>query len=242
MSNEAQMKPEPVEVIRGPMIYAAMAAILKDMPAVGKDSKNEHFGYKFRGIDAVANAAHSLLAKHGVVCAPVCLEHTVEDFEKSSKRWVHAVLKMRYTFYAADGSSIEAVTIGEAEAQDDKASNKAMSTAYKYALTQIFCMAYMDEQDASEPIQPVERTRVPDPNKATVEDKQRLIANVGELLKKNNIALDPASLIQKIVPQVLEGRMAIETKDELTKVQTAINSGQYAWDSGERVPEGDTNG
>ena len=84
--------------------------------------------------------------------------------------------------------------------------------------------------------------KTPDPNKATVEDKQRLIANVSELLKKNNIALDPASLIQKIVPQVLEGRLAIETKDELAKVQTAINSGQYAWDSGERVPEGDTNG
>jgi hypothetical protein len=48
---------------------------------------------------------------------------------------------------AVDCSSIKAVTIGEAMDTGDKASNKAMSTALKYACLQIFCIPTEEEKD-----------------------------------------------------------------------------------------------
>lgn len=54
---------------------------------------------------------------------------------------------MKFTAYAEDGSSVSSVTIGEAMDSGDKSMNKAMSTAYKYALMQIFCIPTADDKD-----------------------------------------------------------------------------------------------
>jgi hypothetical protein len=54
---------------------------------------------------------------------------------------------MKFTAYAEDGSSVESVTIGEAMDSGDKSMNKAMSTAYKYALMQIFCIPTEEDKD-----------------------------------------------------------------------------------------------
>jgi hypothetical protein len=54
---------------------------------------------------------------------------------------------MKYTFYAKDGSSISAVVIGEGMDSGDKASNKAMAVALKYALLQVFCIPTEDTKD-----------------------------------------------------------------------------------------------
>ena len=53
---------------------------------------------------------------------------------------IYSILKMKYTFYASDGSSVSAVVIGEGMDSGDKASNKAMAVAMKYAMFQVFCI------------------------------------------------------------------------------------------------------
>ncbi len=60
---------------------------------------------------------------------------------------------MKYTFYAEDGSHIEAVVVGEGMDSGDKATNKAMSAAFKYACFQVFCIPTeeMKDPDAETP-------------------------------------------------------------------------------------------
>jgi len=153
--------PEQAEVIgqtNAPLIYRAIADIMDEMPAIGKDSRNVELKYNFRGVDAVCNAAHRLLARHRVFCTPRCTDRQIESFQRPPRRQgdpprhaVHAVLTMQYVFYAEDGSNIEVVTVGEAEDSSDKAANKAMAAAYKYALVQLFCIPTSDDPDAHDP-------------------------------------------------------------------------------------------
>ena len=56
----------------------------------------------------------------------------------------HAVLKVKYTFYASDGSNVSCLVIGEAMDSADKAASKAMSIAFKYACFQMLCIPTED--------------------------------------------------------------------------------------------------
>ena len=226
-----------------PMIYKAIGAIMQQMPSVGKNGYNQKQGFKFRSIEDVCNAAHSLLAQHGVFCAPVCATSQVQNRELSEgKRIMHAVLTMKYTFYAADGSNVEVVTVGEGMDYGDKACNKAMSAAYKYALLQLFCIPTEDDGDYDDPASGPAAPAPPPPadsEKVTNEDRRLLIAAVTMRLQGEGMLHDkgwPVKLIQKVVAAELEGRTTIDTKDELERVRSAIlNSGRYALDSGELV-------
>ena len=108
-------------------IYKAIAEIQRELEAIGKNKKNQQQGFNFRGIDDVYNAIHPLLAKHGVFTVPDVLEDRSEDRQtKSGGQLIYRILRMKYTFYATDGSSVSAVVIGEGMDSGDKASNKAM--------------------------------------------------------------------------------------------------------------------
>ena len=137
-------------------IYEALTAVMRDCGAVGKDSKNPQQGYKYRGIDAVMNAVNPALTKNRVFVAPEVLEMTRE--ERTTGRGtllIYSVAKVKYTFYAEDGSSITAVVIGEGMDSGDKSMNKAMSAAFKYALFQVLCIPTEEmidsEVDSPEP-------------------------------------------------------------------------------------------
>lgn len=115
------------------------------MRAVGpiaKDSKNSQQNYSFRGIDAVYNACHPHFAENGVYSTSEIVDAKHGSSEVSTgggkKMLHHAILKMRYTFWAEDGSNVSTEVVGEGmDYGGDKASNKAMSTADKYALLQL---------------------------------------------------------------------------------------------------------
>ena len=63
------------------------------------------------------------------------------------------ICKIKFTFYAEDGSNIKSVIIGEGLDTGDKATNKAMAIAYKYACFQVFCIPTEDmvDPDAERP-------------------------------------------------------------------------------------------
>lgn len=135
-------------------IYAAITGVMRDIGAVGKDSFNEQQRFKFRGIDAVMNALYPALVKNKVFVVPEILEQTREERESSrGGRLIYSICKIRYTFFAEDGSSISAVTIGEGMDSGDKATNKAMAIALKYAFFQVFCIPTeeMTDPDAESP-------------------------------------------------------------------------------------------
>lgn len=124
-----------------PKIYAAISAAMADINPVGKDNYNAQQKFKYRGIDDVMNALYPVLSKHGLFIAPEVLEHHREErAARSGGNLIYSIIKVRYTMYATDGSSVRAVVIGEGMDSADKSSNKAMAVAMKYALFQLFCI------------------------------------------------------------------------------------------------------
>ncbi|WP_332446820.1 ERF family protein [Sphaerochaeta sp.] len=122
-------------------IYTSIACIMADIDAVGKTQKNQQQGFKFRGIDDIYNAVHPILAKHGVFTVPTVLsERSEERTTTRGGNLIYRILTMKYTFFASDGSSVDSVVIGEGMDSGDKAANKAMSVAHKYALLQALCI------------------------------------------------------------------------------------------------------
>lgn len=136
------------------MIYQAISNVMADIGAVGKNSRNTQQGFMFRGIDAVMNAINPALIKYKVFVVPEILEQTREERTTAKGALlIYSICKVKYTFYAEDGSFITAVVIGEGMDSGDKATNKAMSIAFKYACFQVLCIPTeeMKDPDADTP-------------------------------------------------------------------------------------------
>ena len=159
-------------------IAARLCKIALEVRAIGKDSKNQQQGFSFRGIDAVMNHLHPLFAKYSVVILPEVMEDRTEERQTAKgTNLIYRVLKIKYRFVADDGSELCCVVIGEGMDTGDKAANKAMAVALKYALSQTLLLPY-DEVDPDAETQPEStpkksnRTAVPppDPKAATKKD------------------------------------------------------------------------
>ena len=122
-------------------IYEAIASVMKKGYAVGKDKKNTQQNFMYRGIDDVMNTFQPLLADAGIFIVPEVLDQKREERQTAKGgNLIYSVLKVKYTFYAEDGSCVCATVIGEGMDSGDKASNKAMAVAMKYAMFQVFCI------------------------------------------------------------------------------------------------------
>lgn len=158
-------------------IYESIAAIMQEGYAIGKNSKNAQQGYKYRGIDDVMNVFQPLMSKYKVFCVPQVLESEREERHTvKGGNLIYSVLRIKYSFYAEDGSCIDAIVVGEGMDSGDKASNKAMAVGMKYAMFQTFCIPTEEMRDADpdaatpEPSEPA-----PDPVPAHAErDKEDL--------------------------------------------------------------------
>lgn len=125
-------------------VYKAISAVAGDLAAEGikKGSKNQQQGFMFRGIDAVYNALAPALVKHGLLILPRITERTITERTTAKGGVVfYVVVKAEFDFVATeDGSKHTVTTYGEAMDSGDKATNKAMSIAFKYAAFQAFCI------------------------------------------------------------------------------------------------------
>lgn len=151
-------------------IYQSITKILEEVPAIGKNKKNTTQGFMFRGIDDVMNTFQPLLAKHKVFMVPQILEQTREERQTSKGgTLIYSICKIKYIFYAEDGSSIEAIVVGEGMDSGDKATNKAMAIAMKYAMFQVFCIPTeeMKEPDGETP--PASKKKESDYRKELIE-------------------------------------------------------------------------
>lgn len=125
-------------------VYKAISAVAKDLAQAGisKSSKNAQQGFMFRGIDAVYNALAPSLVEHGLLILPRIIDRVVTE-RATQKGGVlfYVVVKAEFDFVAVEDGSKHTVTMyGEAMDSGDKATNKAMSIAYKYAAFQAFCI------------------------------------------------------------------------------------------------------
>lgn len=161
-----------------PLVFSAIAAVMSDVSkeGIGKDRRNDTQGYKFRGIDDVYNALAPVLAKHDLCIVPSVLSREVVERKNSKGNALfYVTCQVEFTLICAnDGSSIKAVTYGEAMDSGDKATNKAMSAAYKYMAMQTFCIPTEGDNDADQTTHEV----VHDPRKPTQNASQAKKADV----------------------------------------------------------------
>lgn len=122
-------------------IYESINKVMSEIGAIGKNDTNKQQGFKYRGIDAVMNAIQPALVKHKVFVVPEVIEQKREERQTSKGgNLIYSICTVCYTFYAEDGTSVQATVIGEGMDSGDKATNKAMSIAFKYACFQVFCI------------------------------------------------------------------------------------------------------
>lgn len=133
-------------------VYQAINAVQREMnlEGIGKTRKNVQQGYAFRGIDDIYNALSHLLAKHNLCILPrVLARHCEERATAKGGVIFYVTVEVEFDFISAeDGSRHIVRTFGEAMDSADKATNKAMSAAYKYAAIQAFAIPTEGENDA----------------------------------------------------------------------------------------------
>lgn len=133
-------------------VLRAMASIQRKLAADGisktrdTNSTNAKFKFKFRGIEDIYNAISPLMAEHGIIVVPKVLNKQESDYPDGLGKVAHRVIvTVQYTFVCVeDGSTFEAVTLGEAIDNGDKATIKALSLAQKSLFIQTFAIPTHD--------------------------------------------------------------------------------------------------
>lgn len=207
------MGKEVSEVAEKKNIFESIQAVMGEIGAVGKTSKNAQQGFMYRGIDAVMNALQPALIKHGVFVVPEILEQTREErVNAKGTTLIYSICKIKYNFYAQDGSSVSATVIGEGMDTGDKATNKAMSIAFKYACFQVFCI-------------PTEE--MVDPDAEVHEVKAKTEKKVEPKQEQKNLKATPKQieLLKKLVPDEAWGAMlnwaGVEKVEDMTAAQAS---------------------
>lgn len=169
-------------------VYKAINKVQEALSQAGisKDRRNQQQGYNFRGIDDVYNVLSPLLAKHGLCILPRMLARQCEERQTAKGGTLfYVTVEAEFDFVCAeDGSKHTVKTFGEAMDSGDKATNKAMSAAYKYAAFQAFAIPTEGDNDADAHTHEVEASRQQTPDVSAI---LRSISNASnlEILKSN---------------------------------------------------------
>lgn len=194
-------------------IYSAILGVMADVGAIGKDKKNQQQGFKYRGIDDVMNALQPAMVKHGIFVAPTILEQHREERQTSrGGNLIYSICTIKYTFYAKDGSSVETTVIGEGMDSGDKATNKAMSIAFKYACFQVFCIPTEEMKDPDADTPPPSKNPLEEQVKTTKrlvfeycgEDKAKAAQYWQESIAGDADSVDKLKWHQEVVKKAME--------------------------------------
>jgi hypothetical protein len=129
----------------------------------------------------------------------------------------HVTIMMEYDFYAEDGSK---VTVGPIPAEGldsgDKATNKALSAALKYALIQTFSVPTEDMAEAD--------LETPEINKSvSVRTEQSKVASTTTTNARTSVTID-AKEVSNMKNIEKEKSHIVEVKDKTNDLDTALAS------------------
>ncbi len=152
MTKDEKQQVEP----KAMTVYQAIAKVQAELAKEGI-SKDRTSGsgdsgpkFKFRGIDDIYNSLAGLLAETGLCILPRLIARETSERKKPDGKMLYFVaVEVEYDLVSAhDGSKHTIKVPGEAMDSGDKATNKAMSAAYKYACLQTFCIPTEGDNDA----------------------------------------------------------------------------------------------
>ena len=137
-----------------PHVYQAIRRITAEFARAGiaKTHTNVIDQYQYRSIDDLLNRLGPLLARHRLCVLPRVLKHrTASVAGEGDTLLINVRLLAAFDLVSArDGSTHTVQGWGEALDAGDKGTAKAMSSAYKAAMLQAFCIPVAsDDADAS---------------------------------------------------------------------------------------------
>lgn len=179
-------------------VYKAIAAVSLALSkdGISKDRKNEQQGYKFRGIDDVYNALAPLLANNGLCILPrVLSRECVERTTSKGNAIFYVTVHVEFDLVSADDGSKHTVAMyGEAMDTGDKATNKAMSAAYKYMAMEVFAIPTEGDNDADATTHEVKAVSKVLPTKTGWEPNEEELVFLNERLSRVRDCLDNSQI------------------------------------------------
>lgn len=130
-------------------IYTAINEIMNEVGYI-KKKRASGLNYTYAGEAALIQAIRPEMVEHQVIMFVQNFELLSEEpYTTSNKKIMHDVkVKAEIVFHhAPSDTKIIVSALGEGADTSDKATNKAMTGAYKYALRQTFCIETGDDPD-----------------------------------------------------------------------------------------------
>lgn len=115
-------------------VHEALLAVRREVGAIGKGSRNQHFNFTFRGIEEVLNAVGPALLAAGVHCYPELRSLESRDVTTGQgKKAREVTVTVAYHYVGPEGDEFVAVVPGESADAGSSAVSKAMSVALRIA-------------------------------------------------------------------------------------------------------------
>lgn len=161
-----------------PTVQQAWAAVMADVRELGKDQRNNHQGFNFRGVDDVMNAVGPAMRRHGVSVVPTAVDLRTRDAQTTQGKPAHeTTVVVQYAIHGPAGDSMPGASAGESLDSGDKATPKAMSVAYRTFLLQALCLPTHDTDPDAESYD-----RAPAPDLAALaQDTANKLPTAGDL-------------------------------------------------------------
>jgi len=132
-------------------VYQAINLVSAEIALLGipKPHTNSQENYQYRSIDDVLERLAPILAKQKLCVLPRVLERTAIERQSEKGVLISVTLKVAFDLVSAEDGSLHTIeAYGEALDAGDKATAKAMSSAYKAAAVQTFCIPVNGNADA----------------------------------------------------------------------------------------------
>ena len=132
-----------------PKVVTQMAEVMKKLPGLEKNKKapEKAGGYDYRGIDDLLDTLHPLLVEAKLNIIPRVLPDKSEvQFHPERNTPYMAMVYVEYEFQSIEDGSTKVVgpVLGTGTDSLDKMAGKAMTSAFKNAMYQTFCIPVGD--------------------------------------------------------------------------------------------------
>ena len=230
MQSEEETKetPKPKNVIEALLLVKRQI----DALGVGKDKKTEAGPkYAYRSVDDVINAVGPMLTKAGVITSISYHDVAAEDVsivnqrgESRNARRIACLQRVKFSHSNDDGvvTTLDTEAIGEGLDSGDKAANKAMSVAYKYALGLSLPIPFVgrDDPDAEQPVLAGLAAKVRPPQQGRPQEQPPATVDLPTYMSRIAQCLD-INLLRGIVGEGMRQAAAAGDMDARTKIRDA---------------------
>lgn len=147
-SDSTQEAPEPIIVVNHANVYEAMAAAMQECGYVQK-KQSTGLKYAFAGESDMIEEIRPVMVKHGLFIFPSkVVDLRVDTYTTSGGSLMNLVtVTQQYTIAHESGTFLIAEVVGAGADVGDKATPKANTGAFKYALRQSFTIETGDDPD-----------------------------------------------------------------------------------------------